>query len=402
MGNINKKTNQEIEKMLNDEADEVASRYGYKNGVELTQSIKDGLDSLNSKVSSKAARAAGELTSKLAMVLYEQTIYDNLGTSSVYSWVNKFETATLPWGNSRQIGQTVLTGAGNYDANQWVPTSSTNPMYNDTFYIRYYQDNTSTLAHGSYQYKKSLTLQPHKWSYYFQSGKLDELIAKIRQEMLETYELFVAERFQTTIKTLASGTTQTTIVNAGENGKDLRLKTITSSATDSFAALCEFMVPLSDLVDDVNNYTIASDSTNIRPVKETELIIFVPKKLKAKFRSGVLSRLPSSSQFEIDKVFKSGNTFIAGQQLNTVKPETGSNENVAISIMTTPFLDETKIVVLEKDAIIHTFLVKGMEDEYYGENMNTQLIHHMWGNIAVNPFKRGFVFKCDNLLVDPS
>lgn len=388
-----------ITKAMNDEAIKIAKENGYDDPNAYVASISEGLQSSNSNANAKAVRAAGELVSKLTATLYDQTFYDNLGTSSVYTWVRKFSTSTLYWGNSKQLAQTVLTGAGMYDPNLWVPNNATNPQLTDTFLISFLKPDKSDST-TSYKYKKSLTLQPHNWSYYFLSGKMEELIAKIRSEMSETYELFIAQKFQQYIKTLASETAQTTIANAGENGVALRLKTITSTATDTFQAMLDFMYYLDDIINDVNKYTIATDSTNIRPINKSDLIIFVPKKLKAKFRSGILSRLPSSGEFNYDKIFSTDTTFISGRELNTVMSATGNT--TTITIMDTPFLTEDKIVVMEKEAILHVFVNKSFESQYYGENMNTQLTHHQWGFFGINPFKRGFVFKCTNLLTDPN
>lgn len=396
-----KNKNDIINEKLEATANEVANKYGFETGEDLVNNITHNLTNEDVVKSADATRAAGDLISKLSLVLYQQTIYDNLGTSSVYRWVNKFEKDNLPFGNSRQLGQTVLTGAGVYDANAWVPQNSTDPQYNDTFYIKFLKDDGRTLATNSYKYKKSLTLQQHNWTYYFTSGKLSELISKIRSEMSETFELFVAQQYQKIIKNLASGTAQVTIANAGENGSNLKLKKITSTATDTFQAMLDLLKELTNITEDVNQFTIASDSTNIRPVRIDNLVIFIPKALKAKFRSGILSRLPSSGEFAYDKIFSENNTFVSGLELSEIMTANNGN-TTAITVTQNTFLDDNTIVVLEKDALIHTFVIKQLESQYYGENLNTQLTQHSWGNFAVNPFKRGFVFKCTNLLTDPN
>lgn len=390
---------EKINNILNETAHLDAKEKGYSNADDYIKSIKSGLNSDNAVLSTKALKNAGDLITKLSTVLYQQKIEDNIGTSSVYGWVNKFAKTTLPWGNTKQLSQTVLTGAGSYDPNAWIPQSETKPQLNDTFLISFLKaDGTNTTT--AYKYKKSLTLQPHNWSYYFQNGKMEELISKIRADFNEAYEMFVAQRMQQLIKNLADGTAQTTIANGGENGTSLRLKTITSNAPDTFQAMLDLMTELDNLTNDVNKYTIANDSTNIRAVNKSELIIFVPKKLKSKFRSGVMSRLPSSGEFNYDKIFSTDNTFVSGLELNEVMANNGNT--TAITIMDTPFLDETKIVVMEKDAIEHIHVVKALENQYYGENMNTQITNHSWGFFGINPFKRGFVFKCTNLLTDPN
>lgn len=210
---------------------------------------------------------------------------------------------------------------------------------------------------------------------YFASGKLSEVIGKITAEMNETYTMFVANKLQQIIKTLADGSAQVQTANAGINGKSLKLAKKDSTATDSFSALVELLGHINDLTTDVNNLTIANDSTNIRAVDLDDLVIFIPKKLLAKFRSGVMSRLPSSDQFSYEKIFNSDRVVAVGSELSTV--QTNSNQVITTVANATPFLDETKIVVLEKRAIQHCFAVKEHESQYFAENMIQQLTNHM-------------------------
>lgn len=394
---MNMSIKKEILEYGNTKADEIASDMGYEDGQDLIDQVGPKLASEDTYTRTNATRAAGTFVSKLSLVLFEQIIYDAIGTASVYNWVNKFNGPTLTYGNSIQFNQTALSTAGTYDKTKWIPDSVTSPFI-DTFTGQMYK-NDGTLADFAYQYKKSLSLEPKTWMPYFASGKLSEVIGKITAEMNETYTMFVANKLQQIVKTIADSTSQVTTQNAGINGKSLKLPKYTSQATDSFAALVELMGYISDLTTDVNNLTIASDSTNIRAVNLDDLVIFIPKKLIAKFRSGVMSRLPSSDQFNYEKIFNSDRVVAVGAELSTV--QTNSNQVLTTVANATPFLAETKIVVLEKRAIQHCFAVKEHESQYFAENMIQQLTNHMWGFFCVIPFAKGFVFDCANLLADP-
>lgn len=388
----------EILEYGNQKADEIASDMGYDDGQDLIDQVGPKLASADTYTRSNATRAAGTFVSKLSLVLFEQIIYDAIGTSSVYNWVNKFNGPTLTYGNSIQFNQTALSNATTYDKSKWIPDSVTSPFI-DTFTGQMYK-NDGSLADFAYQYKKSLSLEPKTWMPYFASGKLSEVIGKITAEMSETYTMFVANKLQGIIKSIADSSAQVTTENAGINGKSLKLSKFTSNATDTFSAMLELLEHINDLTTDVNNLTIASDSTNIRAVNLDDLVIFIPKKLLAKFRSGVLSRLPSSDQFSYEKIFNSDRVVAVGTELNAVQGN--QNQVLSISSTNTPFLAETKIVVLEKRAIQHCFAVKEHESQYFAENMIQQLTNHMWGFFCVIPFAKGFVFDCQNLLVDPA
>lgn len=388
----------EILEFGNQKADEIASDLGYDDGQDLVDQVGPKLASADTYTRSNATRAAGTFVSKLSLVLFEQIIYDAIGTASIYNWVNKFNGPTLTYGNSIQFNQTALSTAGTYDKSKWIPDNVTSPFI-DTFSGQMYK-NDGSLADNAYQYKKSLSLEPKTWMPYFASGKLSEVIGKITAEMNETYTMFVANKLQQIIKTLADGSAQVQTANAGINGKSLKLAKKDSTATDSFSALVELLGHINDLTTDVNNLTIANDSTNIRAVDLDDLVIFIPKKLLAKFRSGVMSRLPSSDQFSYEKIFNSDRVVAVGSELSTV--QTNSNQVITTVANATPFLDETKIVVLEKRAIQHCFAVKEHESQYFAENMIQQLTNHMWGFFCVIPFAKGFVFNCPQLLTDPN
>lgn len=388
----------EILEYGNQKADEIANDMGYESGQDLVDQVGPKLQSADTYTRSNATKAAGSFVSKLSLVLFEQIIYDAIGTASIYNWVNKFNGPTLTYGNSIQFNQTALSTAGNYDKTKWIPDNVTTPFI-DTFTGQMYK-NDGSLADFAYQYKKSLSLEPKTWLPYFASGKLSEVIGKITSEMNETYTLFVANQLQQIIKGIADGSNQVTTANAGINGKSLKLKKIDSNATDSFSALVELMEHIANLTKDVNNTTIASDSTNIRAVDLGDLVMFIPKKLLAKFRSGVMSRLPSSNLFNYETIFADDRVVPIGTELSTIK--TNTNQVVTTVANDAPFLADTKIVVLEKRAIQHCFAVKEHESQYFAENMIQQLTNHMWGFFVVLPFAKGFVFNCPNLLTDPN
>lgn len=395
---MSKEIKKEILEYGNIKADEIANDMGYESGQDLVDQVGPKLKSNDSYTRNVATKAAGSFVAKLSLVLFEQIIYDALGTSKVYSWVNKFNGPTLTYGNSIQFNQTALSTAKTYDKSKWIPDAVTSPFI-DTFSGQMYK-NDGTLADQAYQYKKSLSLEPKTWMPYFAAGKLSEVIGKITSEMNETYTMFVANQLQQVIKKIASGSAQVTTANSGINGKDLKLKKITSNAPDSFSAMVELMEHLADITGDVNTTTIASDSTNLSAIDLDDLVVFIPKKLIAKFRSGVMSRLPSSGEFNYEKIFNSSRVVPSGAELKNVISNT--NDVIEIVQNATPFLSDTKIVVLEKRAIQHCFVVKEHESQYFAENMIQQLTHHMWGFICVLPFAKGFVFECQNLLTDPA
>lgn len=384
---------------LNAEGEKIAQDMGYESGDEFAETITRNLNSQDHKTARNAARAAGSFASKLSMLLFEQVLYNSLGTADVYKWVNKFNGTHLKWGNSIQFSSTFTTTATSYDRTKFIPTSTTDPFI-ETFTANFKKPN-GTLATNAYQYKKSLSLDPKNWLPYFNTGKLATVIANITEEMRETYRLFVANKLQQLIKQLASGTNQVTTDAAGENGSALRLKKIEpQNMTDAYTCLIELSKEITNLVNDSNTMTISSDSPNIRPVKLDDLVIFVPKKLLASFKKGVLSRLPSAGLFDYEELFSSDRVIPIGVELKTI--QSNNNEVVGLVQNNTPFLGDDTIVVLEKSAIQHCFVIQESESQYFAENMIQQLTSHIWGFFCVLPFKKGFVFKSSALTTLPN
>lgn len=384
---------------LSNEAETIANEMGYDSAQDAVENIARNLESTKAGEMRTAARQAGSFASKLALILYEQILENSLGTADVYSWVNNFKTENLKWGNNIQFSKTFTTTAGTYDRTKFIPDATTDPVI-ETFTVGFLKANGS-LTDTAYRYKKSLSLDPKHWLPYFSSGKLSTVISNITAEMMETYRFFVAYKVQQFIKNLADGGNQVSHDNAGENGKSLKLKTITSTAGDTFQAMLDLIKELDDLTKDVNKTTLANDSQNLKPVSLDDLVIFAPKALISKFRSGIMSRLPSATVFDYEKIF---NRIIPiGRELKPIIKDSGAPEVVDVVQNDNTFITgDNKIVVIEKSALQHIYVVGENESQYFAENMIQQLTHHMWGFFCFIPWKKGFVFKCDNLLRDPA
>lgn len=397
---------EEQKEIVNNKADEIAREMGYEDAQDVVDTLQRGSTgniSINER--GRLERVAGDFVSKLQPVLYQQRLLNSIGTSSIYSWINKFRGENLTWGNDITFVQTYLTNAGNYKITDWIPQRLTGQKL-DTFTVQWLK-NDGTLTDSSYKYKKSLSLQPKTWLPYFQSGRLNEIIANITAEFEETYTMFIAYTIQQMVKNLASGGNQVSLEQSGINGKSAKLKTITSQATDTFAAIVDLMGHIYNLTKDSNKMTIASDSNNLKAVDMSDLVIFIPKPILAKFQSGILTRLPSAEKFKYEEIFTSERIIPIGAEIAPVKISTSADAAQDDSIVDlvqneTPFIaSNTKIIVMERRAIQHWKVVSQTESQFFAENLVTQLTDHQWGFTFVLPFAKGFVFECQHLLTDP-
>lgn len=398
---------EEQQELIADKADDAAKELGYEDAQDLVDSLRDA--GKITDVSKRAAleRVAGDFVTKLQPVLYQQRLLSSIGTKSIYNWINKFRGENLTWGNEIVFAHTYLTNAGNYKMTDFIPSRITGQKL-DTYKAQWIK-NDGTLTNTSYRYKKSLSLQPNTWLPYFQSGKLNEVIANITAEMEETYTMFIAYTIQQALKRLVSSNKQVTLENSGINGESCRLKEIVSNAPDTFQAMLDLTEAIYNLTKDSNKLTIASDSANLRAVDMSDLVIFIPKPLIAKFQSGILTRLPSAENFNYEQLFNSERVVPIGAEISPIKKgdanSTDQQDDAIVDLVAnaTPFITgDNKIIVIERRAIQHWKVLSQTETQFYSENLITQLTDHEWGFTFVLPFAKGFVFKCDHLLTDPS
>lgn len=398
---------EEQQELIADKADEFAKELGYEDAGDLVDSLKEA--GKISDVSKRAAleKAAGNFVAKLQPVLYQQRLLSSIGTKTIYSWINKFRGENLTWGNDIVFAHTYLTNAGNYKMTDFIPSRITDQKL-DTFKAQWLKQD-GTLTDSSYRYKKSLSLQPNTWLPYFQSGKLNEIIANITQEMEETYTMFIAYTIQQALKKLVSTNVQVALDASGINGVNCRLKEIESNAPDTFQAMLDLTEQIYNLTKDSNKLTIANDSKNLKAVDMDDLVIFIPKPLLAKFQSGILTRLPSAEKFNYEEIFNSNRVVPIGVEIDAVKKGDANSDQqqddaiVDLKAGETPFITgNNKIIVVERRAIQHWKVLSQTETQFYSENLITQLTNHEWGFTFVLPFAKGFVFKCDHLLTDPS
>lgn len=398
---------EEQQELIADKADDAAKELGYEDAQDLVDSLRDA--GKITDVSKRAAleRVAGDFVTKLQPVLYQQRLLSSIGTKSIYNWINKFRGENLTWGNEIVFAHTYLTNAGNYKMTDFIPSRITGQKL-DTYKAQWIK-NDGTLTNTSYRYKKSLSLQPNTWLPYFQSGKLNEVIANITAEMEETYTMFIAYTIQQALKNLVKTNTQVALDASGINGENCRLKEIVSTAPDTFQAMLDLTEAIYNLTKDSNKLTIASDSANLRAVDMSDLVIFIPKPLIAKFQSGILTRLPSAENFNYEQLFNSERVVPIGAEISPIKKGNANSDEqqddaiVDLVAGATPFITgDNKIIVIERRAIQHWKVLSQTETQFYSENLITQLTDHEWGFTFVLPFAKGFVFKCDNLLTDPS
>lgn len=387
--------------MANETAHDIAESMGYESAADLVADVQEKGQSPNYFLNSKAAHIGGEFAAKLSSQMFDQIIYTNYASDNLLSWHTKFYGRSVDHGARIGFIDNITTGCTIYDLSKYIPDSFTNSLI-DTFEGSFLKADKSD-SDTSYRFKKNKSVNVENWLPFFLGGKVNQVVAAILADLAKGFSFFITERYQSMIASLADGTAQTTIANAGENGKNLKLKLHNGTGKNTYESLIELNNLLVDLTQDFNKSTLATDSRSLYCPKLSDLIIFIPKKLKAVVESGILARLPNAASTNFSSLLTGDNVITVSRKIkpmqwvNNQSPNTTGNE-AAIDIEDAPFLTEDKIVVIEKRAIHHFSYTHINGLAYYPENIVYEHVQHAWGFTVTLPFAKGFVYKNSNLL----
>lgn len=395
--------NPEIQEQAVKHADEIAQKQGYDNANHFYEETVSDINSEMGSRRSRGIRAASNFVASLQLVLHEQIILNVYDVEGPLKWVKMFDNGDLKWGNHLQWIEVLTTGAEDAKTD-YNPTTRTK-NFGQEFYAGFKKPSTSggdpVLMTNSYQYQKNLSIYKEEWLQHFMSGKLEVFIADLISRMYKSYLLFLAREYQQIFKRWATDGAQVTLANSGENGSATKLRTVEDTTSeDMFAALINFFSEVDDLVNDLNTSSIASDGKNIGAISKSDLVYVIPKKLLAKIKRGVLTRLPTASEFDWREYFNDNNVILAGREIQQVKKAGGNDSLVTIS--NTPFMDDNQILVFDRRAIQHKSVVDIFDSQYFINNQTQEYVNHIQGFIIQVPLYKGFRFKCRNLLTEPN
>lgn len=371
---------------------------------ELGESIAQGMKSNNGLMQEKMQKIGGEFAAKLAGQLFDQIIYTNYADDRLVGWYTKFPMRKVEWGARVGFVDNISTGCKLYKLDEYLPSEFTNSLL-DTFEASFFKPGTNNVDSATtYRFKKNKSITLPNWTFYFINGKVSNIAAAILADLAKGFSLFITYRFQKIIANLADGTAQKPSSQAGENGNALKLKKYDGTGANTYEALIEFNEHIINLTQDFNKESIGTDSRSIFTPSYDDLIIFIPKKLRAIVENGILSRAPNANAITFTKYLNGENVITTTKQLKDMQwtsdadDKTQKGNEAPIQIETYPFLPDDTIVVLERRAIHHFVYVREGGESNFPENLVHEYVQHAWGFTAILPFAKGFVYKNPNLL----
>lgn len=384
-------------------ADDLAREAGHADAQEFITSTSARMRSGTPVDRESAGRAAGDFTSKLTLLTLYQTLQQeyNLGA---YDWINKFETTKIEAGNSHLFVRDILTGVENYSETAFTPATVTLPQV-DSHTISLYKTNTTSGADAvlwdwAKKIKKPLTILRDKWVPWFMSGKLQQFIEGISNNIRKTIHLTKLQIFQDLITKLKTGTS-----TAGNNQgmwNIINNPTGVNNILDVFTKVVFPNIQEMQFMDTKYNIGLVQPSGNstanrtLNDSKPEDILLFVNVKTYTKLTTGVLSQVFNNKLLEIAHWIPKENIIPVSKKINV------GNSTTAITTATEDLIGENEIVVLNKNALKTLLFVDTTESQSWAENMSIQLVAHLWLSCGIIPWGQGFVVRTNALTVMPS
>lgn len=400
-----KKTTQQ---MVLENGNQLANEAGFDSAGEYLESLREGINSPNKARSMDATRAAGDFTSKLTLLTLYQAI-DSEYNLGVYDWINKFETAKITAGNSKQFIRDILTGVDNYNENTFNPTSATKPQV-DAYTISLYSTNTTssnaaTLSTYAKKIVKPLTILKAEWMPYFISGKLQEFVNKIADNINKTISLVKLQIFQDLVSKVKTGYNSS---NQNEGLKKVfdesgRTGTVNISAQvtnilDVFTKVVFPNITNMAFLSNEYNANIHGDtqSSSLNSCSKDDILILVNNKTYTKLTSGVLANVFNNKLTEVSNYINPENIIPCGKKI------TVGNSNTAVNVGNDDLITENEVLVINKNIFKSLLFVDESGSQSYVTNMSIQLVAHLWIACGIIPWGQGFVVRTPKLAIMPT
>ena len=394
--------------MVLENGNQLANEAGFESAGEYLESLREGINSPNKARSMDASRAAGDFTSKLTLLTLYQAI-DGEFNLGVYDWVNKFEVSKITAGNSKQFIRNILTGADDYNENTFNPTSATKPQV-DAYTISLYSANTTssapaTLSTYAKKIVKPLTILKAEWMPYFISGKLQEFVNKIAQQINESVSLIKFDLFQQMVNKIKTGYNTSNVQEGMKKVFDESGRTgavnISAQVTNILDVFTKVVFPnITNMAFLNNEYNISlrgQESTSLNSSTRDDILILVNNKTYTKLTSGVLANVFNNKLASVEKYINPDNIIPCGRKITT------SNSSTAIGVHNSEdLIAENEVLVINKNVFKSLLFVDESGSQSYVTNMSLQLVAHLWIACGIIPWGQGFVVRTNKLTVMPN
>lgn len=370
----------DVKKTTLEIGDDIAGEKGFNSAAEFIEDTRTKYRSVNQKVKSDAKAAALDFTQKLLRLVLNQEIKSNFPLSK-YEWVNKFDDQRIEAGDGKEYIKQLLTGVDAYSENAFVPTTATPPSA-DAKLIRLYKDDGS-LSDDGFKALKPLTILESKWFQYFMSGKLMQFIGEQVELMNKSMFFYKYSKLSEFLKKLI-GTTDANRIS----------KVINGTATNIMTCFVNEIFPEIENMQYFNNEfarDAAKNSQYPNVNNKNDLIMLMNRKTLNRFKNGVLANELTSKLIDFNSVLPIENIIGTGADITVG----ASTDNIGVAA--TELIDETTVVVLNRNLIKYLWFVDVADSQKFVQNMSVQYVIHLWGVFGQLDWEGAFVYKNANL-----
>lgn len=365
--------NKEQIKKARNIADTYANSLGKKSIDEVIKPIQEGLDSEDIAVQDLARAQARATVEQLSRLILRQEIFTNPDANYIYNFVNKFKDGIVNEGNGKLYDFNNATGVDSWDPAKFIPDGLTTTSV-DEFKIEMYNAGGALNTNQGYQFKKPITFIEKNWIPYFRAGNLIGFIGQLQANMEKSWNYYMFDKLARKITTATYK------------------KTINGNTTNAFDAWSSEILPAirnMTLLSAEYNYNTAN--TNLMLSNPKDLLIIASSKTIQTLESGIKSQLFNAKFLDLKGILDEDNFTNLGNQI-TVGTTTAN-----VTVSTTPYVDDSTIYVIHKDAIKHFTQVDRVETQFFAHNLSTTIVMHKWGALDFLPWGQCFKYTNANL-----
>lgn len=353
-------------------ADTYAASMGKSSISEVIKPIQDGLNSDDIAIQDLARNQARLTVENLSRLILRQEIFTNPEANYINSFVNKFRDGVVNEGNGKLYDFNNATGVETWAANKFIPDGLTTTNV-DEFKIEMYDAGGALSAQG-YQFKKPITFIEKNWIPYFRAGNLIGFIAQLQANMEKAWNYFMFDKLARKITTATYN------------------KTVAGNAQNAFDAWAlEILPTIRNMTTLSAEFNQKTGQTNLMLSNPKDLIIIASSKTIQTLESGIKSQLFNAKFLDIKGILDESNFTNLGNQI------TVGDTTQAVSVSTTPYVNDNTIYVIHKDAIKHFTQVDRVETQFFAHNLSTTIVMHKWGALDFLPWGQCFKYTNNNL-----
>lgn len=361
--------------------DELAGTMGFENSQDLMGNVGAQLNSDSIVQQHAGMKNARAFTNNLLLLCLYQKIEKTETPEYINDFASIFDDGMIANGNSKEYIAQKITGSDAWIAEAFVPSKVSKKSL-ESYVIQMYTKDASgnkVLSPQGYQFKKGQTIDEPQWVAYFKDGKLGQFISNLREQLEIAYKMFKFNKVAELVTNIKFG------------------KTVVGTATNMFDAISGEFLPLVRAMTFLNTeFNNNPASTYVHKSNTSDLVVIMSSNNVQRLQSGIKSQLFNAQLLDLNGIITDANITCLGNKLVIGDSDTD------ITVSTSPYVDDTTIIVINRNAVRHVTQIERHESQQWAENMTTQYTYHLWGAIDVLPWGQGFRYTNKNLPTMPA